>query len=94
MITLLDSIKVPSSTYLLSLTTLVGKEIRDIQFYISSELEEHCIKVRRLVFEDGSEMVFEGEHDFPYLVNLDRDQPNTDSQTLECLFEEIEHTIP
>ena len=91
--TLLDSIKVPSSTYLLSLTTLVGKEIRDIQFFISTELDEHCIKVRRLIFDDGSEMVFEGEHDCPYLVNLDHDQPNTDSKTLECLFEEAEHGI-
>jgi hypothetical protein len=86
---LLDSIKVPNNSYLLSLTALTGKRIKDIQFYFSQEFESTTIKVSKLILEDGCELEFEGEHDHPYLIHSLGYVPNVDQETLDRLYEEI-----
>lgn len=84
MITLND-IKVEGSTYRLSLTKLMGKQIKDIHGYLSSELGDPVFKMINVVFEDGTKLGAEGEHDFPYLVG---EQPNHNEETLERLYAE------
>lgn len=84
-----QSLRVGEGDYLMSLSKLTGKKIADVTFYISVEFGEPVIKVCDLVFEDGSEMGFEGEHDFPYLTTYARwEIPNTDDDTLQNLYEQ------
>ena len=83
-----EDIKVEGSTYLISLVKLIGKPIKDIQGYFTKEFGDVTFKVTDLVFEDGSEMGFEGEHDLPYLVSYASGQTNFDYETLERLYEE------
>lgn len=84
----LKDIQIGNDGYEISLTKLVDKSIKDIRGYISTEYDA-IFKLTRVEFEDGTFMSFEGEHDFPYLTNLDK-QPNFDSDTLESLAEEQE----
>ena len=52
----------------MSVVKLVGKSIKDIEGYVSSPYGDGPFLVlHRLVFEDGTYMFFEGEHD---LVSL------------------------
>ena len=60
---------VEGSDYQLSLVKLTGKKIKDIVGYISTEFGDPIFKLCFVVFEGGSEMGCEGEHDMPYLVN-------------------------
>ena len=78
------------SDYEISLSKLTGKVIADIRGYISSELGDPVFKLTKVEFTDGTFVGIEGEHDFPYLVRWDEDQPNCDEETLERLEEEQE----
>ncbi len=62
---------VKGSDYQLSYSKMVGKKIKDIEGYISTEYDEPTFKLCKIVFEDGSHQGVEGEHDFPYLVDYD-----------------------
>ena len=53
----------------LSLLKIVGKKVKDITGYVSMEFGSPVFKVSFLVFEDDTELWFEGEHDFPYVTN-------------------------
>lgn len=59
----------------LSLAAVAGKKIKDIQGYISGELGDATFKLCDIVFEDGSIMGVEGEHDFPYITVYEKTNP-------------------
>lgn len=90
MITLKD-IQVEGSRFEQSLVSLIGKPIKDIYGYIDDLGGGATFKLTSIVFEDGTRLGVEGEHDFPYAVEYGRDtQPNFDEETLERLLEEDE----
>ena len=61
-------VKVDSSSFEVSLLKIIDKKIIDIRGYISAEFDEPIFQLTSIVFEDGSELGCEGEHDCPYLV--------------------------
>lgn len=84
-----DDIRVEGSSYLQSLTKLIGKKISDIHGYIADEVGGGAVfKPTQLIFEDGTKLGFEGEHDFPYLVDYGDPQPHYDQETLDRLYDE------
>jgi hypothetical protein len=70
----------------ISLVKLTGKPIKDIVGRISNEWGSTFFQVFKVVFEDGSILFMEGEHDCPYLPATNQ-QPNMDEETLESLRE-------
>ncbi len=73
----------------ISLTKLIGKKIVDLEGYLSTEFGDPDFLLVNVVFEDGTRMGIEGEHDHPYLVNYrTMPQPNFDDDTLERLRQE------
>lgn len=58
-------IQVGNSFYI-SLSAWMGP-IKDVQGYISEEFGDPAFKLVRIIFEDGTQIEIEGEHDFPYL---------------------------
>jgi hypothetical protein len=79
---------IPGEMYI-SLAKLTGKKIADIRGYLTREFGEADILITTLVFEDGSEMGFEGEHDHPYLTQYAKwKQPNFDQETLGDLWQQ------
>lgn len=80
-----EKIKVDGSYYLLSFTALTGKSLKDIQGYISYEFGDPCFKLSRLIFDDDTQMHFEGEHDIAYLTSYHSEPPNIDSETLRLI---------
>lgn len=88
MITYQD-IKCKDSTYECSLSALIGKKVVDVRGYIADELGGGLTwKLTSITFEDGTFLMVEGEHDFPYLVEGFVKQPNFDDETLERIYEE------
>lgn len=88
MITLKD-VLVEEHDWQLSLVKLVGLKVKDIRGYITTEFGDPVIKLTEIEFEDGTELCCEGEHDMPYVVTYATNAPaNTDSETLERLYEE------
>lgn len=84
----LKEIKADNSDFYLSLSKLMGgKKVKDIQGYLSQEFGDPVFKLCKVVFEDGTQMGCEGEHDLPYLTDYDG-QPNMDEKTLTALCEE------
>lgn len=76
-------------TSYIGISKLTGKKIKEIIGYLSTEFGDVTFQVSRLIFEDDTEMGFEGEHDFPYLVDYrSMPQPNFDDETLERLVKE------
>lgn len=61
--------------WMLSLSAISGKKVKDITGYVSDELMEPTFKLCGVIFEDGSEMGVEGEHDFPYITVYERTNP-------------------
>lgn len=55
----------------ISLEKVVGKKIKEVQGYLSSEFGDPVFQLFRIYFEDGSSCFVEGEHDMPYLSGLD-----------------------
>jgi hypothetical protein len=74
----------------ISLSKLLGgKKIKDIRGILTSAFGDVTFQVTELVFEDGTDMEFEGEHDCPHLVDYASSrQPNFDDKTLQGLYEE------
>ena len=84
-----QDIKVSESTFRISLSKLIGKQIKDITGYLSGELGGVSFKVSDIILEDDTRISVEGEHDFPYLVSCGRTaQPNFDDDTLQRLRDE------
>lgn len=72
----------------ISLSKLVGKQVKDIRGYLSKEFGDVVFKMTSIVLEDDTKMGCEGEHEFPYLVQYNASkQPNFDDATLERLYE-------
>ena len=88
----LGDVLIDGSDYEISLTKLVGKHIKDIGGYISQCVDGDLVfKLTELTFEDDTKLWFEGEHDFPYLDELNRcPQPNFNIETFETLYAEEE----
>lgn len=79
------------SSYEIDLLKLVGKRVKAITGYLSMEFGyDPSFKLCQIVFEDGTSMGVEGEHDFPYVVEwrLEK-QPNFNDETLHRLYAEI-----
>jgi hypothetical protein len=72
-----------------SLSKLTGKKILDIHGMITYPFNkgENLFQLTEIVFEDGSKIFLEGEHDCPYIPPTDK-QPNLDEDTLNRLKEE------
>jgi hypothetical protein len=77
-------VMVEGSDFKLSLVKIAGKAIKDITGYVSTEFDTPTFKLCNVVFEDGSEMGCEGEHDMPYLVNY-KDAVITEEQLQNIL---------
>lgn len=84
-----EDVMADGSDYLLSLSKLTGRKIKDVQVYLSGKLGDLALVIRDIVFEDGSTCGVEGEHDFPYLVNYRRTPTLPDDETMEDLNEQI-----
>jgi len=70
----------------ISLSKLVGKEIADVEGYITTEFGDYTFKCSWLRFKDGSELWFEGEHDMAYLTNGGKDDDWLDEEVLENVY--------
>ena len=56
----------------LSLAKVKGESIVDVIGYICNEFGEPTFRLCRIIFGDGSEIYCEGEHDMPYVTDLDQ----------------------
>lgn len=66
-----------------SLNKLTGRRVVDVTGYPSDPFGGTALfKVVSIVFEDGTEIHVEGEHDTPYIPSAD-DIPNLDEKTLQ-----------
>ena len=65
----------------ISLKRLAGIDIVDIRGYLSKEFGEPCFKVTRIEFANKKFMYVEGEHDFPYVTELN-------PEVLQALYNE------
>ena len=76
----------------IDLLKLLNKQVAEIQGYPSREFGyDATFKLWKLVFTDGTAMFFEGEHDFPYVVEIGRAEfQNFDQNTLNRLCDEFE----
>lgn len=59
---------IETSSYTIGLTKVIGKAIKEIHGYTSTEYDDPVFKLCKVEFEDGTFLGCEGEHDFPYLV--------------------------
>jgi len=76
--------------WLFSLNKLVGKKIVDITGYPSDPFGgTPLFKIFSIMFEDGTSIHAEGEHDVPYIPATDKLQ-NMDEDTLEEFIEKDE----
>ena len=79
--------RVPDSTYEISLNRLIGKPAVDVRGYLVKEWGEPSFKITHIELADGTLLHVGGEHDLPYLEDLEK-QPNGDMETLERLYAE------
>lgn len=66
----------------LSLSSVLGKKVTDIQGYISMEFGDPVFSISKIIFEDNSSMSVEGEHDMAYLCYDDHVSGFTDEDLL------------
>ena len=64
----LDDYKIDSR---IDLAKLVGKKITNISGYITTEFGDPTFQLSQIIFEDGTFLWAEGEHDLPYLIDGD-----------------------
>lgn len=75
------------SDYLFSLNKFVGKKVVDIVGFPSDPFgETPLFDISRIIFDDGTEVSVEGEHDVAYLPS-DDNLKNMDEETLEKFIE-------
>lgn len=77
------------SGWQLSLNKLTGKKIVDVIGYPSCPFDENTpvFKICEVVFEDGTTVNVEGEHDTPY-IPADDGLNNMDEKTLKKLSDD------
>jgi len=86
-----EEVKLEGSRFELSLNKIIGSKVKDIAGYLSTEFDALTFKMTRIIFEDGSVLGCEGEHDCPYLVGYgDQTAKNYSDENLE----EIRKTDP
>ena len=85
-----EDIKVEGSPYLDSFSKLMEKPIVDVYGYIvDTGYQTYVFQISCIVFEDGTQMDVEGEHDLPYVTDtFPEGQPNYDEETLARLYKE------
>ena len=72
------------------LTKLTGVKVAAIEGYISREFDDPVFQPYRIIFEDGTQVFVEGEHDHPYISVPRTDPPaNLDDETLVKLHQEM-----
>lgn len=76
-------------SYELSLEKITKVRIKDIHGYVSYGFGDPTFKLTRIIFEDGSELDVEGEHDMPYVVAYDdmAKKLNIDYESLDKIEE-------
>lgn len=57
--------------FYLSCTKISGKKIKDVIGFVRNEYDEPSFQISAIIFEDNTKQRIEGEHDFPYLIDLD-----------------------
>lgn len=67
----LNEVRFEDSNYELSLSKMTDKKIKDVCGYISMEFGDPVFKLTTIVMEDGTKYGAEGEHDMPYLTDMD-----------------------
>lgn len=73
----------------ISLSKLMGKRIADIEGSLRNEFGDVSFKLTKVVFEDGTDLHCEGEHDFPYLTGGYGDKAvELPTEVMEALYEE------
>lgn len=87
----LSDILIEGDDYDISLSKLVGKTIKDVVGYITTEYGSAMFKLSYIVFEDGSQVGVEGEHDLPYVIEYAKwPMPNLDDDLLNELKEQYD----
>jgi hypothetical protein len=63
----------PGSDYLLSLSSVMGKKVADLQGYVCREFGDDTpvFHIAKVVFDDGTDYWIEGEHDNAYIPSQD-----------------------
>ena len=76
------------SDYELGITKIVGKKIKEIRGYLTTEFGDVTFQMTKVEFEDGTFLGCDGEHDCPYLYDYGNDnkQPNFDDEALEKIY--------
>lgn len=76
------------SDYELSLSKYVGKKVVDIVGYPTIAFDDAppIFKLRQIMFEDGTTVFLEGEHDTVYLPTTNK-LKNMDEETLQSFIE-------
>ena len=70
------------------LSRLVGKEIREVCGYFADMGGGVSFKLTHIIFDDGSQVGIEGEHDFPYVATFRKwTFPTLEEETLNRLYE-------
>ena len=62
--------------YEIDLEQVTGSPVIRVVGYIANEFGEPSFKITRVITADGKDYDAEGEHDFPYLVDLDQEKLN------------------
>lgn len=75
------------SSYLIGLTKIVDKGIKEVVWYLSTEYDDPVFELSQIIFDDGSILGCEGEHDFPYLVTYGKSTPkNYNDEILSNIY--------
>lgn len=85
-------VAVEGSDYEISLVKLVNQPIKDVTGHLTTEFGDPVFKMCEIVFEDGTKLFCEGEHDIPYFTTAgDSTVPGyPDDEAMERLYEEYE----
>lgn len=84
-----EDVLVEGSDWLVSLTKITGKQIKDIQMYPSMEFGDVTFKLCWVIFEDGSALDIDGEHDFPYVTDSYKHRMLPDDDTMYDLYKQL-----
>lgn len=81
----IEDIQVEGSSYLTSLSRLLGKEIKDIQGYLNDgEFGFVVFKICKIELADGTKLDTDGEHDIAFVYHEDLKIQFPDLETLYC----------
>ncbi len=72
----------------IDLSKLVGKKITGVLGHLTDEFGQPNFQLDRIVFEDGTHLYVEGEHDFPYVTNGGTKDSLPEEEVLEDLMKQ------